>query len=266
MAKSARKIPLRQQPAFKRLRKLLRQTGQHDLLWYHRAGECVERLFPLEGGHQYGQEKMPGIAEALGEEDKFADDLWNYRSFFNGYERDEVKQFRDRNSSEDFQLSWTHVNCLLTVEDSRTRKQFQNNCLKQRWSTDELRRHINEVQGRKSSGGRKLVPPKTLDAGLAQIIKESEAWIKRHRQVWFHPERPVITMDSKQEFSERLPKQLEEAIESWEDMEWLIKEYLPRLRQMRAWFKKEAARKANQKKAKRAKPKKKASGRRKSRS
>lgn len=262
MAKSARKKPLRQQPAFKKLNELLKQPGPHDLLWHHRAGECVERLFPIESGRQFGRELMPRIAEALGKTKSFADELWNYRSFFSAYEREEVVRLRDRNDKNKFQLSWTHVICLLTVEDVRIRSKLQIACLKQEWSTDELRRQVNEAQGRKSSGGRRLVRPKSLDTCLAQVIKESETWIKRHRQVWFYPEDPAIEIESKQGNPEHVAKQLDEVIESWQKMEWLIKEYLPRLRQMRAWFEKEAAQEAKRKTAKRGKPKKKASRKR----
>jgi hypothetical protein len=66
MAKSSRTKPLRQRPAFKKLRELLKQTGQRDLLWHYRAGACVERLFPREGGRQYGQGRMTEITTALG--------------------------------------------------------------------------------------------------------------------------------------------------------------------------------------------------------
>ena len=76
---ATRKIPLRQQPAFKRLRELVRQTGQHDLLWCHRAGECVERLFPSEGGHRYGEGWMTEITTSLGRLENFANALWLYR-------------------------------------------------------------------------------------------------------------------------------------------------------------------------------------------
>jgi hypothetical protein len=41
MAKSARKKPLRQQPAFKKLKELLKQP---DLPWYHRVNEWVDKL------------------------------------------------------------------------------------------------------------------------------------------------------------------------------------------------------------------------------
>ena len=92
MAKAARKKPLRQRPAFKKLRDLLKETGQHDLLWYHKAGAYVEQLFPMEGGRQWGEGKMETIAEALRKTKKFAVDLWKYRSFFLGYKRDAVAQ------------------------------------------------------------------------------------------------------------------------------------------------------------------------------
>jgi len=81
-------------------------------------------------------------------------------------------------------------------------------------------------------------------------------WIRRHRQVWFDPDQPVISETNRQESPELIPDLLKEVIESWETMEWLTKEYLPRLKQMRASFKREAAGNAKRKTAKRANPKK----------
>ena len=71
-----RKKPLRQQPAIKKLRKLLKQTGQRDLLWHYRAGECVDRVFPSEDGRRYGQGRMAEITTALGKPENFANRLW----------------------------------------------------------------------------------------------------------------------------------------------------------------------------------------------
>jgi hypothetical protein len=72
----------------------------------------------------------------------------------------------------------------------------------------------------------------------------------------------VICDASEQESPEQIPELLDEAIETWETMESLIKEYLPRLRQMRAWLKKEAAQKLERTSTKKAKRKKKASRKR----
>ena len=161
MAKSARKKPLRQQPAFKKIRELLKQTGQHDLLWYHRAGECVERLFPLEGGHQYGQGRMPEITAALGKTENFANALWQYRDFYRIYDRNEVKWLCNTNNTDGFRLTWTHIKHLLSL-DGAERIGFQADCINAEWPTKELHRAIKDDQGHKSAGGRSFVRPKTL--------------------------------------------------------------------------------------------------------
>jgi hypothetical protein len=255
MAKSSRTKPLRQQPAFKKLRELLKQTGQHDLLWHHRAGECVEKLFPREGGRQYGQGRMTEITTALGKPENFANDLWKCRDFYWVYDRDEVKSLRNRNSTEDFQITWTHIVRLLAVEDAAKRRQFQDECFGRCWTTDELQRAVNDFQGRRSFGGRSFARPKTLDAGLRQIIDESQTWIRRHQQVWFAPDDPVISESGEVESPVQIPELFDEAVASWETMEFLVKEHLPRLKQMRAWFKKQASPKKKRKTARRAKKK-----------
>ena len=40
-----KKLPLKKQKAFQRLKELLQQPGRPDLLWYHRVGEQVNRLY-----------------------------------------------------------------------------------------------------------------------------------------------------------------------------------------------------------------------------
>ncbi|MCH7725986.1 MAG: hypothetical protein IH991_05825 [Planctomycetes bacterium] len=257
MAKSKRTKPLKQRPAFKTLRKLLNQSGRHDLLWYHRAGKCVETLFPREGGRRYGEGRMTAITTALRKSDNFANNLWEYRDFSTTYDRGEVRQLCKEASTGGFRLTWTHVKHLLSLDDSE-RIGFQHDCINAEWSSKELHRAIKEYRGRKSAGGKPFDRPKTLDAGLRQIIYESNTWIRRHRQVWFDADRPVIDQTNEQENPEQIPELLGEAIECWEEMEWLTKKYLPRLRQMRAWFKREAIQKAKRTTAKRAKPKKKA--------
>jgi hypothetical protein len=261
MAKSARKKPLRQQPAFIKLKELLKQPGPHDLLWHHRAGEYVERLFPIEGSRQFGQGRMTEITVTLGKPENFANILWLYRDFFAKYDRSEVRWLNNTNNTGGFRITWTHVRYLLSLDDA-DRIGFQADCINAEWSSKELHRAIKEYRGHKSAGGKPFDRPKTLDAGLRQIIYESKTWIRRHKQVWFHSEDPVISTDSQQESPEHLPELCEEAIESWENMERLIKDYLPRLKQLRAWFEKEADRKTKKKTAKRAKPKKKASRKR----
>ena len=61
MAKSARKKPLRQQPAFVKLKELLKQPLLHDLLWHHRAGECVPQgtLLSLESSSAAARQSHP---------------------------------------------------------------------------------------------------------------------------------------------------------------------------------------------------------------
>jgi hypothetical protein len=261
MAKSSRTKPLRQQPAFKKLRELLKQTGQHDLLWHHRAGECVEKLFPREGGRQYGQGRMTEITTALGKLENFANALWQYRDFFAKYDRSEVKWLCNTDNTDGFRLTWTHVRHLLSVDDAE-RIGFQSDCINAEWSSKELHRAIKEYRGHKSAGGKPFDRPKTLDAGLRQIITESNTWIRRHRQVWFDTDRPVISENNEQENPELIPDLLHEAIENWEEMARLVEEYLPRLQQMENWLRKATNRKAKRKTVKKAKPKKKTSRKR----
>jgi hypothetical protein len=69
-------------------------------------------------------------------------------------------------------------------------------------------------------------------------------------------DRPVISETSEQENPDQIPDLLHEAIGSWEEMAWLIEQYLPRLQSTEKWLRKAAGQKAEQKRGRRTAPKK----------
>ncbi|MEQ8789937.1 MAG: DUF1016 N-terminal domain-containing protein [Pirellulaceae bacterium] len=251
MTKSKREKPLRQQAAFKKLRELLKKAGPRDLLWYYRAGECAERLFPLKGGRHYGHGRMAEITTALGEPESFSSALWAYRDFFNEYRRrrDRVEWLANPDNTNGFRVTWTHVKHLLSLDD-KERENFLRRCIKNKWTVKDLRRIIKEHRGRKGKGGVPFKQPETLDAGLRELIDETEEWVRRHRQVWFAPGDPLFSEDTPQETPKAVPKLLEEAVATWEQMDGLIKKSLPQLRRLRTQLKKIQDRQAAGKKAK----------------
>ena len=87
-------------------------------------------------------------------------------------------------------------------------------------------------------------------------------YVRRHRQVWFNEDSPIISSDSKLESPERVRKLVKDVIASLEEIALYIEQDLPLLKEMQVEFEKAAARKAKRKTAKREKTKKKASRKR----
>jgi hypothetical protein len=46
--------------------------------------------------------------------------------------------------------------------------------------------------GRLPQTGRRPRKPKTVDARLDQLVKDSDAWVRLFREVWFDPSDPLI--------------------------------------------------------------------------
>ena len=172
-----------------RLKSLFRQKTSRDLLWYHQAGECVERLHPQDGDRRYGDSRMQSIAKSLnqpgGNVNSLATLLRYYRTFYNEYDRVEVARLCEADPAKGFMLSWTHVLKLSSVAKP-LRDRLQKQCIKNRWPTAKLQEVIETKQGgKKSKGGRRISPPKSRVDNLQQLIKTSEDWLRRFDGVWF---------------------------------------------------------------------------------
>jgi hypothetical protein len=121
------KLPLKKQKTFQRLQDLLQQPGRHDLLWYHRVGEQVNRLYPTDD-RGYGESHMPTLAEALRKPASYADTLWKSRLFWNKYDRPEVRLLCKPEVPGGFVLTWAHIVLLISMDDE-DRLEFQEKCI-----------------------------------------------------------------------------------------------------------------------------------------
>ncbi len=86
----ASKAQLKKKPAFQRLKKLLSKTDKRNLLWRHDIGKCVYSLVPSES-RAYGEGRIERLAVALGKQENFGAILWGTRSFFEKYDRPDVR-------------------------------------------------------------------------------------------------------------------------------------------------------------------------------
>jgi len=231
-----KKLPLKKQKAFQRLKELVQQPSRHDLLWYHRVGEQVNRLYPADD-RGYGESHMPTLAEALGKSASYADTLWKSRLFWNEYDRADVRALSKSETAGGFALSWSHLVLLISLDDD-DRLAFQKKCLSEEWSSKELRQRAKESREPQGQGGRRFQKPKDVETALRQLIHESRTWDRRYHEVWFHMDTPAIRMESRKGKSREVAELAAEAFDVLETLQFDIKEALPRLKALTAKQKK----------------------------
>ena len=229
MPSPRRQAPLKQQPAFQRLKKLIDSQQPRDLLWYHRVGQEVERLCPSEQ-REYGHSKIESLAEALQQTKQFSQKLWHARRFFGMYDRSEVRGLAQPIEDSSFVLTWSHMIHLLSLDDA-DRSSFEEDCIDGEWSCKELLKRIQEFRGQQGSGGRRYQRPRNLAGGLRQLIAECQGWQRRFREVWFHPDNPAINWDDKAARSAEVSELCREAVDVLEKMLHGIKQRLTELRE-----------------------------------
>jgi hypothetical protein len=229
------KPSLKKQKPFQRLQELLQQPGRQDLLWYHRVGEQVNRLYPTDD-RGYGESHMPTLAESLGKSASFADKLWKARLFWNEYERSEVRSLC-KPTAGSFVLTWSHMQSLLSLDDEN-RTEIQEECLNAEWSSKELHRRVKESRDHPGKGGRRFQKPKDVESALRQLIHESRTWDRRFHEVWFHMDEPAIRLESGRGKSQGVTELAAEAIDVLETLQFDIKEGLSRLKALSATRKK----------------------------
>ena len=217
------RLPLKKQKTFQRLQELLQQPGRQDLLWYHRVGEQVNRLYPADD-RGYGDSHMPTLAKALGKPESYADTLWKTRLFWNEYERSEVKSLCKPETKGGFVLSWSHMLHLLSLDEDRL--EFQKDCLNAEWPCKELHRRIKEQREPQGHGGRRFRKPKDVKTALRQLIQESQMWHRRYREVWFSTDEPAIQFETGKYKSQEVAKLAAEAVELLETIQFDIKKGL----------------------------------------
>ena len=227
MPTKRRRKPLNRQPAFRRLKKLVISPGPKDLLWYFRAGKEVERLCP---DREYGESKIESLAKALGQPNSFTQKLWNARKIVRRYDIARVKQLNQPVQGSKYRLTLSHITHLLSIIEPAVRSEFEDDCVREKWSTRELASRIQRYQGQKGHGGRKYQKPAALEDGLRQLIKVSTGWKRRFQQVWFHPDQPAIDLGSKRASTGEVAELCREAVEVLESIQAGIKRRLPELR------------------------------------
>ena len=91
-------------------------------------------------------------------------------------------------------LSWSHVRCLVTVEDKKQRQMFLDQTLEEGWTCTELAREMKILDrgGMEEKRGRPPKMPKDFDGAIALQKQSAEAWDKQYSRVWSHPKRSLM--------------------------------------------------------------------------
>jgi hypothetical protein len=164
MAKSAAKPKGTSKSQLLAQLKQLLADRQSDLAWYHSVGLLVGEIVPES---KYGNAEISGLAKKVGEKEPV---LYKVRKF--------ARLYKPRELSKLHGLGFGHVIPLLGVRDAALRKELLQKCKALNWTNSQLRAEIQERQGKRSKGGRKVneaiyVGPTT---GLRKTLQLSEAW------------------------------------------------------------------------------------------
>jgi len=155
---------------------------------YHAVGSVVAELVP--GRASYGDDHLSKLAEAIGYKAAALTKLRAFAKCYNQRDLDQLCKLAD-------QVSWSHVQLLLSESDKSKRSALQNSIVKNGWSKEQLRRALKAESTDRHAGGRPLSRPTDLEVGLRQIDEESERWIRLCREIWVDGDNSLIaTLDS----------------------------------------------------------------------
>ena len=169
--------------------------------------------------------------------------LWGTRSFFEKYDRPDVRVLRKPQTAGGFVLAWAHMINLISMDDE-DRLEFQEKCLSEEWSSKELRQWIKAYREPQGHGGRRFQKPKDVETALRQLIHESRTWDRRYHEVWFELDEPAIRLEAGKGKSEDVAELAGRAIEILKTIQFDIENCLLPLKQLAAWHKTKKRRRA----------------------
>ena len=150
------------QKELRRLENLLREPGR-DLAWYHRLGELVIELIPIErAGSHHGEGRIDALAERV--RDLLPNPfnvLRRARLFAETYRRSELKRLQP--------IPWSHAALLAGVRDEKTRRRLERACKRRHLSYLALQNRIREMYGMRSAG--RSAPKLIQDAGPLSALR-----------------------------------------------------------------------------------------------
>ena len=139
------------------------------------------------------------------------------RRFARLYTEDEVAALLELRRPNGLPLHWGHVGYLLQVQDANKRRKFEERAARAGWSAQQLRVAIQGKFGGRGSGhGSRIKPPTNAEAGLLQLVHDSELVRSRCRIV-------MEKLVGERTISARLSKQAESTAGELEQLEKVIR-------------------------------------------
>jgi hypothetical protein len=158
-----------------------------DLLQLHRAGTNINELV---GEKQYGAKAIEKLSAGL---EKSAQQLSDFRKYARQWTTREIERMVEKADRWGAGLSWHHFRPLLLITprhyDSATeakakRRELIDACLKEGWSTRQMKEAVREELGRTKTK-RALMKPDDFEQGLEEFLQHSEAYLRRFDEAWF---------------------------------------------------------------------------------
>lgn len=183
----ARKDALKQMtPAlrdkFTKITKFYEDQIDATLTFYYRLGHMIREIKADEKTYGKDGPELLRIASATRWE------IFRKAQYFaEGYTEAEFKKFLARRNRQDvtYRLTFGHMTCLLACDSKKERLQFETQATSGLWTPAMLREQIQlRHGGPRSSGGRPMGRPSTLQGGIKQMKDVTGLWNRRNQEVW----------------------------------------------------------------------------------
>ena len=110
----------------------------------------------------------------------------------------------------------------IVFKDKQQREQGTERCITEGWSVRRLRREVQQLLGgKKSGGGIDLVPLKSSEDALHDLLARTNDWLNRYKKLWFLAPKAKLARPLSKRTAERLATQLQEAEDALIEQEFI---------------------------------------------
>jgi hypothetical protein len=131
---------------------------------YRIGEEARKQKGPRE--ETYGRSLATKLAE---KHSMAASDVFAARQFAERYTEKDVEELIAMCQSAGFPLGKTHIAKLITARNRRERKRLQRKCIQEGWTAKTLQANLKGKYGKRSPGGAKFRPPKSVEDAKGKI-------------------------------------------------------------------------------------------------
>lgn len=170
------------------------------------------KLWTIEtaGGEKYGPEPITKLVAAWSIGESL---IYKCLDFAQQYTQSEFNALREKG------ISWTHTTTLLAVRDKDVRTELQERVEQENLSTRELGKLVKDMntadQRPANSPGRSFQQPRTIAAGLDQMVTVCEKWERQNLSVWAGEDESVLASLAEmppEEYDEQIAEKLNQVI------------------------------------------------------